>query len=108
MPVKGNEVLPSAETPDHPVDASALLTPDDVGIPQKSRYYLSELAPYLCKEVPGDVEAQSRARESTLRALERLCADGKIRGLRVGRNIMLPRSELLRVFVAINTLVSEN
>ena len=85
-----------------------LLTPDDAGIPRKRRYYLSELAPYLCKEEPAGTERQRRAEEATLRTLERLCERGTIRGLRIGRNIMVTRAELERVFVEMNTLVTGN
>lgn len=85
-----------------------LLTPGDFKIPSRARYYLSDLAAHLCKDCPDDPELQRRAEEATLRTLERLCERGFIRGLRVGRNIVVPREELQRVFVAMNTLVSDN
>lgn len=69
MPVRGTTVLPSADTktPDVPVPAHVLLTPDDFGIPQRRE-------PFTPKEIAGflNVSADSiigLIEEGTLRAL---------------------------------------
>lgn len=84
------------------------LTPEDFDIPTKSRYYLTDLARYLCRESADSKEDQHRAEEAAERTLRRECEAGRLRGLRVGRLIVIPRVELVRYFITKSTLCSTN
>jgi hypothetical protein len=110
MPVEycGTVVAPSADTNTPPVPVSGdLLTSRDFGIPVKPRYYLTELARALCRW-EEDAEARRRAFEAAQKSLERLCERGKLRGLRLGRIIIIPREEWERYVAENQTIACEN
>lgn len=86
MPVAGNTVLPSRETdtPDTPVPAHVLLTPEDFDIPQKRCFTPGELAPIflVCS-----------------RTITRMIEDGQLRAVKVGTVYKIPYREVVNWFL---------
>jgi len=110
MPVFGTRIDPSDDTSTPGVpngDATSLVTARDLGIPIKPRYFLSELAAYVSRH-EDDAAAQRRANESALRTLERECERRRLRGTRIGRNILVMREEWERYVIDRNAGTSEN
>lgn len=86
MPVRGTVVLPSEDTstPDVPVPAHALLTPDWFDIPQRKCFTPSELAPYFM---------------TCPRTIIRMIEDGVLRAVKVGGVYKIPYREVAHFFM---------
>jgi excisionase family DNA binding protein len=86
MPTRGTIVLPSEDTntPDVPVPAHVLLTPDWFDIPKRRCFTPSELAPYFM---------------TCPRTITRMIEDGSLRAVKVGAVWKIPYREIVHFFL---------